>query len=760
MSTVGVATTTPSHRLADKPELVERVTRAAASGAREVELYVADMHCSSCTQQIRAALRHAGVANVRFNLARRIAGVTYDPGRTTLIGIVDAIDRAGFSPTFAGVAVDDPGAALARRRDLKRLGVAGIAMMQVMMFAVGGYAGALQGISPFYASMLRWSSLVFTIPVLLYSAQPFFTNALTSLRSWFLIRGSVGSRPGLAMDVPVALALAFAFIVSLHATLVGDGAVYFDSVTMFTFFLLAARFLEQGVRHRLTRLDRWLAVFPEHALRIGSDGPERVLIDRIVAGDRVIVPAGGRIPVDGTVIDGTSDVDEAALTGESIPVSKRSAAPVFAGTVNLGQPLTMVASSPRSGTRLAAIQRLAMRATLERPAIATLTDRLATHFVAALLVLATVTAVAWLMIEPSHAIPATIAVLVVSCPCALSLATPAAITAATVALRRCGFVVTRAHALERLAQADTVVFDKTGTLTTGESELVTTVTNGALEASNCVAIAAALEQRANHPLQHAFVTSAERARTPLPLAEQVTVYPGAGVEGVIARDRYRLGHAAFCGVDAPTIDDETHVCLARVEPGRVVPVADFVIRDELRADASAAVRELRALGLSVVALSGDAPGPCRAVARALGVDVQSRITPEAKLEHVRRLVQRGHRVVMVGDGLNDVPGLAAATVSIAPVEGTDIACSTADAMVLSRGVFPLVRAVAVARRTLRIVRQNLGWAFAYNLVCIPLAALGFVPAWAAAAGMSASSLLVTLNALRLAREPRGVAWKS
>jgi Cu2+-exporting ATPase len=729
----------------DDPDFVGLVAHRVASDRYEVDLDVADMRCANCASRIERALTAIdGIERVRINPAQHRVVLDYDPNRVALSAVFDAVSAAGYTPMYVAREVDDPRAHAERRRQLKGIAVAALAMMQVMMFSLPLYVADVDHMSAYYVQLFRWSALVFTAPVVLYSARPFFENAVASFA------GAIGrGSTGLAMDVPVALAIAVGFVASAIATVRGTGDVYFDSITMFVFLLLGARFLEQQARRRLGRFDHWLALLPETARRETNGGVETISLDAIRAGDRIVVPSGSRIAVDGDVVAGATQVDEATLTGESRPVAKTIGARVFAGTLNIAQPITVVATKRPAQTRVADIHRLAQRATLDKPRVAVQADAVARHFVAAVLAIAAATFVFWHFADPVMALPAAIAVLVVSCPCALSLATPMAITVATLALRRRGFVITRAHVLERLARIRRVIFDKTGTLTGATPELVAVEPFDGFDAARAVQIARALEHRSDHPLRAAFAPT----DVPTPTAVSVRIERGKGISGEVDGVAYRLGNAEYChATSAPLHPDLTTFYLATVDaPGVPAVVAEFAVRMALRDDVPATLAALSRLGVDTEICTGDRAEPTRALAEGLGIPYSADATPEAKLAHVRELAERGVDVAMVGDGVNDVPGLAAAAVSIAPADGTDLARAHSDAVLLAPGIGAIVEAIVVARATQRIVRQNLTWAAAYNLVAIPLAVAGALPPWAAAIGMSASSLGVTLNALRLAR---------
>jgi len=749
----------------DDPGLVDLVTHAIAADRRQLELEVPDMRCANCAGRIeRALVGLDGVLEVRINPVRHHVVLDFDPSRIGLSALLGAVSAAGYTPIFSARPDDDPRLVAERRSSLKRVGVAGIAMMQVMMFSLALYAGEFAGMSDFYDTVFRWSALIFTTPVVLFSAAPFFSNALQSLRATF--RAAPRENPtsiGLAMDVPVALAIGVAFIASLAATLTGQGHVYFDSITMFTFLLLGARYLEQSTRHRLARFDNWLALLPESVSRLGDDGVtvETVPLAGIRVDDRIIIAAGSRVPVDGQLLEGLSRIDESALTGESRLVDKGPGEQVFAGTLNVAQPMTVRVSARPIETRMAEIHRLAQRATLTKPGTVVLADTIARHFVSAVLLIAFITYVAWHFVDPAAALGVTISVLVVSCPCALSLATPTAITAAATALRRIGFVITRAHVLERLARIDHVVFDKTGTLTGGEVQLMAVEPLGALSKDACISIARALESRTIHPLADVFGQTNPTRHA----VSDVRIYNGRGIEGCIDGVPYRLGSAEFCGIAQRSRHPELtsfYLVRAPVVSGTSMPaLAEFGVRATLRDDVAATIDALRRLGVTCEIVTGDGSMPTAALSRELGgIPFRAEVTPEAKLAHIETLRAAGAQVAMVGDGINDVPGLAAAAVSITPADGTDLAKSASDALLLAPGVGSMARAVAVARRARRIIRQNVGWAVVYNLTAIPLAIAGFVPPWLAAIGMSASSLGVTLNAMRLGVTEEVRPWKS
>jgi Cu2+-exporting ATPase len=704
---------------------------------------VADMHCASCVSKIEQALAGLdGITATHVNPARRMVLVEHGAG-TDPVGLLQRIEDAGFHPSLSRI---ESGSA--RQRDLlKRLGIAGLAMMQVMMFALALYAGAFDGMEEAYRRLLELASLLFCLPVVGYSAVPFFRSALAAVRTALNMsgRGGVGISAwgALNMDVPIALAIAAAFTVSLVNTLTGSGEVYYDSVVMFTFLLLTARYVDDRLKARFDDANWALASLPEHALVLDENGATQSLpLSAVAPGSRVWVEQGNQVPLDGDIRRGEAFLDESTLTGESVWVRRRCGEAVFAGTMNHGPGFEISTTAAVDATRIAGIAELASRAQADKPAVAKLADRIARRFVPAVLLLAALSWLGWQLVDPSQAFVAALTVLVVSCPCALSLATPAAITAAMTRLRQSGIVLTRSDTLEQMADIDTAIIDKTGTLTVHDPVItrVDWLAAHARDRDQLANAAAALERHANHPLARAFQRAYPHANPGS--VDNVRVIPGAGVEGRYLGRTLRVGHAVFCG--APETDERA-VYLTMDD----IPVARFDISDPVRADAAAAVAGLQQAGMKVIMVSGDAPERCEALGRELGIEFAARQAPETKLAIARQLQGQGHKVLVLGDGINDVPVLAAADVSAAVLESSDLVKSNADVLLLSRRLGALVELADISRRTRRVIRQNLCWALAYNLTAMPLAALGFMPPWVAALGMAGSSILVMSNASRL-----------
>ncbi len=768
------------------------VFRQRPDGAREAvsQWQLSGLYCAACAGVIESALcALPGVIQASVNASSSRAEVRWDPAITRPSAVLQAVQAAGYdaAPDLAA-----PARSLRIRESRQvhwRLFVAGFCMMQVMMYATPAYVADPGGIPADQLRLLQWASWLLTLPVLLFSASPLFKSAWASVR-----RGRIG------MDVPVVLGLSVAFVASTGATFEPGGwfghEVYFDSVTMFVFLLLGGRSLEVRARHRaLATLEDTASRLPEQVERQRGDGQwEWLPARRLKLGDRVRVQMGQAFPGDGELVEGQTQADESLLTGESLPVPKRRGDPVVAGSVNLGAPVVVVVRALGADTRHDAIVALMRDAATQRPAPLRAVDAVAGPFLGGVLVLATVAAVAWAFIDPSRMVWVVVAVLTVTCPCALSLASPSVWLSATGALARRGVLLQRIDAMEVLARVDTVVFDKTGTLTHDQLRWVSTQRTPeappARSDTELLAAAAALAAWSTHPASRALV---EAVRTASPRGEadgspiavawaDVTEQPGLGVQATAADGRvFRLGRAAWvndrmgdvardpgCPMadtagTATTADSHTHPPIAEAPAGAVQvafgPVGQAWLRcslaESVRADAAEVIASLRAAGLRTVVLSGDRPARVDLLAQQLGVDLAvGGAMPEDKLAWLTAEQARGHRVAMVGDGLNDAPVLARADVSFAMAGGSPLSRLQADALVLSPRLGAVAEARTLAIRSRRLIHQNLAWAAAYNLVCIPLALVGWMPPLVAGLGMAGSSLFVVLNALRVGRPAR------
>ena len=716
-----------------------------------VVFLVEGMHCAGCARSIEKAVRALpDVENVRVNNATARVSVAWrGRGATHLPNILGAVSGAGFKPVPLAGSAATAEFQRERRAALKRLGLASLGMMQAMM-----YLSALYGVTDIDASMaqlMRIAGMVIVTPVLFYSGAPFLAGAWRDL-----------THRRLGMDVPVALALVLAWLPSVVNTLRASGEVYFDSVGMFIFSLTAGRYIEMSVRHRsLNSAEALARSLPAQVTRLGKDGArEKIAVNQLAVGDRFLVSKGGVVPVDAKLPadqgDAFASLDESLLTGESAAMRRGAGELLRGGSVNLGAPITLEAVATVAQSTLASMVKLLERAQATRPRMARAADRAASWFVGVILVLAVFTAVAWWRVDPSRAFAAVLAVLVVTCPCALSLATPAALAAATTRLARLGLLVTRADAIERLARADTVIFDKTGTLTGTSTGVVEVKPISTWTRKQLLAMAAALERGSAHPLAEAFRSFEDGALR----AEELREVEAAGVEGRIEGRRWRLGRFSFVAELAPA--QNVSQLLPHDGGGTRLYLGDesglageIEVGIPLRPDARAAIEALREMGLNVMIASGDSGAAVVSAARSLDIRRSyPRLTPDDKIRLVEDLRAEGHRVFMIGDGINDGPVLAAADVSCAMGQGSAIAQSASDLLLVHDGLSTLPRAILTARRTLRIMRQNLTWALVYNVSAVPLAALGLVSPWLAALGMSLSSLGVVLNARRLATSER------
>ncbi|MWV12652.1 cadmium-translocating P-type ATPase [Pseudomonas sp. R-28-1W-6] len=707
----------------------------------ETVLLIEGISCAACGWLIEKHLRTLhGVAEASLNLSSQRLQVRWADSQLPLSQLLKELRKIGYAghPWQA----DAASARLAEenRKALRQIGVAGLLWMQVMMAAMATWPEFNIDLSPELDKILRWTSLFLTTPIVFYCCGQFFRGALRDLRTRHL-----------TMDVSVSLAIGGAYVAGIWSTVTGIGELYFDAVGMFALFLLAGRYLERRARERTAAATAQLVnLLPASCLRLDQAGQsQRILLRELRVGDRVLVPPGGLLPADGRIHSGQSSVDESLLTGEYLPLPRAEGDTVTAGTLNVESPLTVEVQALGADTRLSAIVRLLERAQADKPRIAELADRVAQWFLLIVLGVAAVVGLVWWQIDPQRAFWIVLALLVATCPCALSLATPTALTTATGSLHKLGLLLTRGHVLEGLKQIDTVIFDKTGTLTEGRLTLDRILTLREFDSDACLALAAALEHGSEHPIARAFGHSQQGA-------EQLRSEPGQGLEGLVDGRRLRIGQPAYVAAlaarSAPPIPGEHgQWLLLGDERG---PLAWFVLDDRLRADAAQLLAACRAQHWNIILLSGDSSPMVGEVARQLGIsDARGGLTPDAKLAVLQQLHQDGHRVLMLGDGVNDVPVLAGADISVAMGSATDLAKTSADAVLLSNRLGSLVQAFAMARRTRRIIVENLAWASLYNGLVLPFAAAGLVtPLWAAF-GMSVSSLLVVLNALRLTRTP-------
>ncbi|MHA7879160.1 MAG: heavy metal translocating P-type ATPase [Saccharospirillum sp.] len=727
--------------LYDRPDVQADFVHSSDAQCAQATLMVDGVSCAACSWLIEKRLRQLpGIRSAHFNQSNHRCQVEWDTEAVPLSRIFSTLFALGYRAHPYQADEEEAWRQKTSRRYILRLGIAGIGMMQAMMNAVALYSGTIELV---HEQWLRWASLFLTLPVVLIAAGPFATSAWRGVRAGQL-----------NMDLSVSLAIWGAFLASVVATVTATGEVYFESVNMFTFFLVLGRFLEFRARTSVHASgNALLQHLPPTCLKYQNEGIERVAVRDLVAGDRIQVLAGEICPVDGEIVSGTSEFDESRLTGEFQPRRRTEGEAVMAGTLNQSQPVDVQVTHTVKDSSVNSLVQLLERAASEKPRIAELADRGSRHFVWSTLIITALIGAIWLAVEPERAFWVVISVLVVTCPCALSLATPTALAQATTTLRQRGLVITRGHTLGHLAEITDLAFDKTGTLTEGRYRLESThLTASAQEQGwhegNSLALANALESASEHPLSAAFAAAnAQPATVELGAVER---HPAQGLSAQDkAGNRYRIGTAAFAG--APASSEAAAGTQAVWLSKNGEPLACFQVRDEVRSTAYPALSTLAQLGIRCHVLTGD-PNPDRAEAfKHLPGDGEYAfgLSAEDKLDWVRAREQAGARVAVVGDGINDAPVLAGATVSVAMVSGTDLAKQAADALLLNGNLRTLPEAIRLARKNRRVIRQNLSWALVYNALALPLAAMGWVTPWQAAIGMSLSSLLVVGNALRL-----------
>ena len=730
--------------LYDHPEVQKSFVHETGEHLKQASLILEGITCAACIWLNERHLKQIpGVHDVSVNYASHRARISWDESRVKLSAILAEIRKLGYQAHPFNAQQQEERRQERRKGDIRRLAVAGISSGQVMMLAVALYAGDVQGMEHATRELLRWFSLLLTAPAILYSALPFYNSAWRALM-----------HRQVNMDTPITLGVLAGFFGSVWATLQGDGVVYYDTITMLVFFLLGARFLERNAREKsVEAAENLLRLVPAMATRVGADQQhELVAVHELSIGELILAKPGETIAADGIVEEGESNADESLLTGESRPLPKSPGDHVYAGSINYESPLLIRVSGVGEQTVLAGIARLLDRAQAQKPRLAQMVDRLASWFTYILLALVAVVGWYWWRIEPAKAFEIMLAVLVISCPCALSLAAPAAFAAAGSHLVKRGVLLTRGHALETLSRATHFIFDKTGTLTLGKPVLLRTVAIGDKSAEEYLSLAASLEQASEHPLAQSFLQAAEGSS--LPVVSHSENVPGKGVTGTIDGQRYSLGNVGM----NPALAAQYRLEVDDIPPGATLVwlsdservLAAFVLADTLRPQAVEMISKLRQRGLRVSILSGDSADAVAHHAQVLGVDDwQADLGPEQKLAALQKLQQNGEVVAMVGDGINDAPVLAGAQVSIAMGSGTQMARTSGDIVLLTENLLEIEHAVTTSRFGMNVIRQNFGWALGYNLLAIPFAATGFISPWLAALGMSVSSLVVVLNALRL-----------
>ncbi|WNO10204.1 heavy metal translocating P-type ATPase [Teredinibacter sp. KSP-S5-2] len=705
---------------------------------RTARLNVVGISCAACAWLIENYLgKLPGIQKVIVNVTNRRCILQWDNDEIQLSAIMHALEDIGYHPQPAIASQQESTQKKEATGFLRRLGLAGIGMMQVGMVAVALYAGEAQGIDAHWQSYLRWVSWLIATPVMLYSANPFFYNAYRALRL-----------KSLNMDVPIALALSIAYLASTWATIINSGEVYFDSISMLTFFLLLGRYIEMRARHSSAFATSNLSQLLPLSAELMEEGEKKLVpLKSIQPGQIVWVDAGAVFPCDGVVESGTSTADESLLTGESEAKHKAPGDKVIAGSTNGDTGLQIKVAAVSQNTLLATIENLVEIATTTKPKQQVMADKVASYFVGAVLLVATCVVVGWYFIAPEKILWVLLSVLVVTCPCALSLATPVALTAGTLKLRRMGLLVRSRYFLELLPSITHIVFDKTGTLTEGKLSVLKVVSLSEHDEKSILDIVSALEINSSHPIARAFDTVGLRH-----IASNVTVYSGEGVEGDIGGITYRFGKKEFASPEQLQNIEYPGDGFWQLLADKERVIGWILLHDSPRPELNKVLEELSKNRIDVTLLSGDREENVRAFGEKHNIaNVVGGLLPEQKLEIIRELQSFGRQVLMVGDGINDVPVLSGANLSVAMAGSTQLAESKADSVLVNGDLRTLVKSLSFSRRVKDTIRQNLAWAIAYNLVALPAAVTGIIPPYLAAIGMSLSSLVVVVNALRLNR---------
>ncbi len=738
----------------DNPEIQKSFVVERSENTREASLLLEGITCAACVWLNEKQIAGLdGVISVQINYATHRVQLIWDEATIRLSDILAAIRSIGYSAHPYDPNQQHKLLQTERKNAIRRIGVAGVLGMQIMMLSVALYFGDWVGIADNYRRLFYWAAFILCGPILIYSARPFFAAAFRDIKN-----GQTG------MDIPVALGLTIAFAASVLTTVRGAGHVYYDSVAMFVFFLSTARFFEFRAReHSADVNERLTRVTPATAHRLSRvDGKtETVAVAELIPCDQVRVFAGEIVPTDGVIVSGVSSVDESLLSGESLPRSCKAGDQVVGGSVNAESPILVRVESVGEETVLSHMLRLMQRAQSEKPAVAISANKIAGWFVSGILTLAVLSGVGWYLAGNERWLEIVISLLVVTCPCALSLATPAALTAATGALASAGILVTRGHALETLSKITDFCFDKTGTLTDGRLNLRKLRNYSSLSDQEVLRLAAALEQDSEHLLGKALRAAAQHQGLDV---ESIQVkdsrnFPGQGVSADIAGKKYSVGNSDFVASDS-------NACLSRQELERLGSegysvvllggegeiLAGFLFGDEIRPDAAELISELHERQISVHLLTGDTASAAQRIAGETGIkQVVFRMHPNEKLRYLKKLQSEDKVVAMIGDGINDSPILAGAQVSIAMGSATQLAKFNADIVLMSNALGTLRDGLRHAVKTVAVIRQNLAWALVYNLIAVPAAIAGYVSPWMAAIGMSLSSLLVVLNSARLRR---------
>ncbi len=727
----------------DIPDNRALFVRDTSNTTCEAQLFIPDIHCASCCWLIEHHLMHLpGIQLAQTQLGNHKLVVQWKKDALKPSAVFAALAQIGYRTLPWQPTQQQQHSQQRQQQLLRRLGVAGLLAMQIHMIAMGQYFGA----DDVTQQWLNGVALLLSLPVWFYCADPFFTSAWRNLKSiWHGLRSHSPELLTAGMDMPVAIAIVAAAITSSIAVLQQTHELYFDSIAMFVFLLLGARYFEAQARARLA-VQAQEPQLPNSCTRIGNNGiEERVAISALQNTDQVFATAG-QIPVDGMVLRGSANVDQSTVTGEFMPVTKSAGDQVLAGTTIIQGELVLRAAAWGQNSHIAVLHQR-MEQALQRKDSRNIYDKIAQWFTPAVLIIAVGSALFWLWRDANVALPAFLAVLVASCPCALSLAIPAALTAATLQLRQLGILVSGKHVLHTLPSIRAFAFDKTGTLTQGRMKLLGTEVFSHLSANECLNIAQALEHNSMHPVASAFTIINQKNRYQ---SSDVNHILHCGIEGTVEGKRYRIGKQSWClGETHSHIGNESsEMTIALASEKNLLAI--FTLGDELRDDAESCIHTLQKANIHCTIISGDNSSAVDAIAQKLNItDIYKNCSPPQKVSRIEEMKRHYGPVAMVGDGINDGPVLAHADVSLALAEASHTAQLAADVVLLNNRLSDVLTLQKIALRTRYIARQNLAWALVYNISILPLAAAGLLPPAIAALGMAISSLLVTLNALRL-----------
>jgi len=722
----------------DQPSILKEIS-AQDKQTRTIELGIEGITCAACGWLIEKKLSMlSSVIEISVNVSTQRARLVWSKN-DSLSEILTTLNELGYRGYPFSEDAREKSFDKASRAYIKRLLVAGLGMMQVMTYALAIYIGEFQDISARHQTFLYWISALVATPVVLYSAKPFFQSAWRNLKA-----------KQLGMNLPVSIAILSAFSASIYSLLFNADAFYFDSVVMFTFFLLIGRYLEHRARYRsLLKQQNFSRLIPLSVSKRHKDQSLTIIpIAEIKPDDILVINAGGIIPVDGILLENSAEINESVISGEFMPVQKMNGDQLISGSSNQSASLIMQVTHDFETSHIQSLIHLQQDAEQMKPDSVSLADKISHWYVLLLLILVTATGTYWWHVQPEQAFSIVLSVLVVSCPCALSLATPAVIAAATSQLSDLGLMIRSKTALSRLAEITQIYFDKTGTLTTGHLQITKILTHTDINDNSCLHIAGLLETISNHPVACAF----EKNITPKNVIEDLRETIGEGVSGIINGKYCKLGNQKFVSTDQLNIYQlevekfETPLYLSCDKKH----IATFILQDSLKPTAISAIEMLKRITSSITLLSGDSdPAVANAAAQLNIKNYISSAKPEEKLSQINNAQKQGKKVLMVGDGFNDVGALAAANVSITMGTGTNLSKTSSDAVLVSSDLNVIAKTLQIAKKVQRVTKQNLTWAIAYNLTAIPFAMMGLVPAWLAAIGMSLSSLIVVLNALRL-----------